>query len=1541
MKYLPLILFFVSTTFVTAFAQPSNDNCGSLINLGTAPICETNTVFSNLGATTSTNGGTPSCFVSGGTQRDVWFAFTTSPNIETYFITVQGANNGTGGQAMSNPQITFYRGNCGSLSELGCVSAENGESSVTFSISNLPAGQQFILRVNDYTASATPNAGDFSICIEEKNEVIMGEETSTEACRGTLFDSGGADGDYSNNEDLSYTICPSAPNSCILLEFESFDLESNFDFITIYAGDDTDAPVLARVTGSSLNANFPVQTESDCVTVRFQSDNTTQNAGFELTWQCEAALCFPTSEDRVTRVPQQLPFVRSLTTCGVPASFGETACGSPVFLNGPEHILRYNSPGDVCISVSLDGAAQGTGIMILDALPTDPNANCIISQESGNIATADLTEPGNYFIVIANPFGCTDFDIIIDEADCAILPSLRDALCNPLNGCIEDGGVPSLFVFQEGFQDIELIEGVNSGCWQNAGLEVGFFWFTIEAQADGKFGFLLESADIPSDIDFNVWGPFTEDNACRDQADIVRFIEQNQPIRSSWAAPPGRTGLTNVHPLLRYPIVDEFDCLSPNNPSALGDNFVRRIDVREGEVYAILINDFANTIESNSILVDWSPSDPEVLAPVPIDVLSRDTSICAGQSVQLGLDTPIDNITWSPAETLSCTSCPNPVASPEESTIYTAIVEGVCYSDTVEVQVQVFGVDLEPNITICLNESIELVAGSNFEGATYEWTAPNNIDISCTDCPNPTVTATTAGTFDITVRLDAPTCPAFDRTTITVLPQNAPEYEVADDIQICAGETVELGNVNNDTSNEYFWTSVPAGFNSIVANPSVTPATTTTYFVNVRNGSCPVTSMDSVLVEVFEAPEISVVSDTAICQGEILQLSFANPEEGVEYRWSGPDDIDNIADLNTELKPQFSGNYTLTATRGSCSVTERVNVEVTRILVEFVDDLMQPVDTLAMCLGDTLALSLNAQTPPGILPEWTPSTSLSDTIGIDVFATPNNSIKYFAQAANGECISIDSIMIIVDSLPENLGIMPLDTMICEGNFVILQSEVYEPSLYKDIEHQWFPFEGQQTPDSLFNMVVSPPDAGTYVYERITGNGECISTERATVIVNPLPEIRIVSDPERICPGETARLSVELLNPDEVTIESYMWTPEDLIFPNDQESGIASSGGTMYNVQVESDKMCPGGASYFLENAAPPALQLPLNPELCLGESIRLNTIVSPDVTYTWTSEPAGFTSDLADPIVSPTATTTYTVVAQSEECPPTSQSVTVVVVQEQSFSVEPMDALVCAGESIALTATADGPGTFIWSTGTSDVGATSTINVLPTGPTDISVVYRYGPDARCGSLEEFITLDVVDSLTVDSIFLRLANDLSIMPETVFEGEALQLSVFLSQFVDESSIVWTVDGTEIGRGSAITTTADATSGVITYVVTAANEFGCEVSASISVNVQESVIAAPNVFTPGRATDNIFYPIFRGNITVQSMVIYDRWGAKIYDTETDYDGELTLERRRDWGWNGRRNGEDDGDEIPSDIYIYVIKYTIADREETLTGEVLLLR
>ncbi|MFN5224283.1 MAG: hypothetical protein ACK5DJ_08865, partial [Bacteroidota bacterium] len=56
---------------------------------------------------------------------------------------------------------------------------------------------------------------------------------SITACSGTFYDSGGAAGDYGNNQSFTQTICSSTPGQCVSLTFTSFSLENNFDYLYV------------------------------------------------------------------------------------------------------------------------------------------------------------------------------------------------------------------------------------------------------------------------------------------------------------------------------------------------------------------------------------------------------------------------------------------------------------------------------------------------------------------------------------------------------------------------------------------------------------------------------------------------------------------------------------------------------------------------------------------------------------------------------------------------------------------------------------------------------------------------------------------------------------------------------------------------------------------------------------------------------------------------------------------------------------------------------------------------------------------------------------------------------------------------------------------------------------------------------------------------------------------------------------------------------------------------------------------------------------
>ncbi|MCO6478065.1 MAG: choice-of-anchor L domain-containing protein, partial [Phaeodactylibacter sp.] len=299
-KLLKLLLLSTALPAVLG-AQPANDECSGLAHLGTAPVCPAPLIFSNVDATASGTGfgDIPSCFNGGNVERDVWFSFTSSDTIFDYTITVAGISSATD-PAIVNPQVALYRGDCSpnGLAELACASAVPGSDEVELSVEGLTANNTYFLRVNDYTSTVAPNWGAFQLCVEEKQSGSVITEGSSTACSGVLYDSGGPDGDYSNNENYTFTICPEEPHGCILFTLDYFFIEPQglfgvTDQLAFYDGAQA---IPGNIIGQVGSFNFEddggggvcyqVKARSGCLTVRFTSDNQATFEGFQGRWEC-------------------------------------------------------------------------------------------------------------------------------------------------------------------------------------------------------------------------------------------------------------------------------------------------------------------------------------------------------------------------------------------------------------------------------------------------------------------------------------------------------------------------------------------------------------------------------------------------------------------------------------------------------------------------------------------------------------------------------------------------------------------------------------------------------------------------------------------------------------------------------------------------------------------------------------------------------------------------------------------------------------------------------------------------------------------------------------------------------------------------------------------------------------------------------------------------------------------------------------------------------------------------------------------------------
>ena len=152
-------------------------------------------------------------------------------------------------------------------------------------------------------------------------------------CGGSLFtDSGGTAGPYQNNETYVRTLVPDSPNNRVQLSFTEFDLENNFDFLRIYDGPNTSAPLLGTYTGTSSPGVLAARNATGQLTVQFTSDGTVTRPGFAASLACVAPptiTSFSTALSATSGVAGTVVYIygtaftgaSTVTFNGVPATF--------------------------------------------------------------------------------------------------------------------------------------------------------------------------------------------------------------------------------------------------------------------------------------------------------------------------------------------------------------------------------------------------------------------------------------------------------------------------------------------------------------------------------------------------------------------------------------------------------------------------------------------------------------------------------------------------------------------------------------------------------------------------------------------------------------------------------------------------------------------------------------------------------------------------------------------------------------------------------------------------------------------------------------------------------------------------------------------------------------------------------------------------------------------------------------------------------------------------------------------------------------------
>ena len=670
----------------------------------------------------------------------------------------------------------------------------------------------------------------------------------------------------------------------------------------------------------------------------------------------------------------------------------------------------------------------------------------------------------------------------------------------------------------------------------------------------------------------------------------------------------------------------------------------------------------------------------------------------------------------------------------------------------------------------CINTTTGTATATPIAGSaapfTFLWTPGNQTTQTATDLA--------PGTYTVTFT-DANTCQKT--ATVVVASNPLPSAPTTSPVTYCQNATTNPLTVTLSTGCTANWygTNATGGTASSTApTPSSAVPGTTTYYVSQSTSLGCEGPRTSLVVTINPLPVVTVNSPT-ICAGQTATLTASGAST---YSWSPGTSTANPYSVT----PTVTTTYTVTGTDLGCTSTATATVTVNPLPVV-------TVNSPTICPTLTAVLTANGATTY----DWDSGTSTDNPYSVSPTATTTYTVVGTSLGCTGTATATvtvsNSITITVNS-----------PTICIGGTAVLTAN-------GATTYDWDSGTSTDNPYS-----VSPTVTTSYTVEG-NSNG-CLGSATATVTVEQLPASPTTA-PISYCQNATTTP----LTATATTGNTLNW------YGTNATGGTASStaptpnsataGTTTYYVSQTSAAGCEGPRASLIVTINPSPTVTVNSPSICEGESADLTA--NGATTYDWDS---GTSTD--NPYsVSPTATTTYTVVGTSLGCTGTATA-TVTVFGAMALTVN--SPTICEGGTAVLTA--NGATSYDW-----DSGA-STSNPYSVSPAVTTTYTLTGTSNGC-------SVSITATVTV--------NPIPIAPTTT-AVDYCQNEVpvpLIANAISGNSLNWY--GTNATGGTASSTAptpSTAVPGVTTYYVSQSTSFGCEgPRASLDVTVI-SIPTAPS-------------------------------------------------------------------------------------------------
>jgi gliding motility-associated-like protein len=783
-------------------------------------------------------------------------------------------------------------------------------------------------------------------------DYIMGAVpgNSVTTCGGTIFDPGGT-GNYGNNQDVTLTICPDVPNSCIQLTFISFQTENSLDRLTIYNGSSTAASVLGVFSGNTLPTQLASNSNSDgCITLRFQTDGSVTFQGFEISINCVPCTDAPTVPDGTCE-----GILPACADGAVGVTF-PTGTNVPSPFVGPVSCL-FTSPNPAWYYVTIENSGS-----IQFTITSGGDVDFILwgpftqtELETGAVCTSIMGSNGVNNVVDCSYSAAAVENVEIPNAiisEVYVLMITNFANINTNINFNQTGGTGTTNC--DVFCDIAPLNSTVSACDDATNLySVSGNVEVTNPPASGTLTIALSNgSSVVLDAPFPAVIPYMFDNLASDGLEyelVVSFSANGTCVEIFNYTAPATCSVC--------PVFADVD-----GPACDGQSVSLTATVVDGATYSWTgPNGFTST-EQNPVLTNVTPamsgeyvvtatnatincqsvaSVNVVVFPTPATpVIASNSPICSGQTLQLtGPAIPGATYEWVGPNGFSSTlqSPPVPAAIDLNSGDYSLRVTiNTCPSLPSTLTAEVYPYPPSPvlssNGPICAGTDLELYA-EDLAGATFSWSGPNGF---VSGVQNPVIAGiSVAGNGTYTAILTLNGCPSEAVNLPVVIYPIPPLPVLGSNSPVCERASIELtGPAPSLVGTTYAWTG-PNGFTGDTQNLSIDDASIDNVgiysLIITENGCASPEAFINILLTPLPVPDAG--EDITICSQQPGQLGAA-PAVGLAYSWFPSTGLTNpivanpIVLLSNVGGEVFNTEYTLTVTNLGCSSEDKVIVTV-------------------------------------------------------------------------------------------------------------------------------------------------------------------------------------------------------------------------------------------------------------------------------------------------------------------------------------------------------------------------------------------------------------------------------------------------------------------------------------------------------------------------------------------------------------------------------------------------------------------------------------